>query len=107
MSHNWTEQQTRWTSNESGPSPLPACVRSELEIMLQIVEDTRSETTDNVTMRIATLESLINSEQLGLADSRTLRIYAIDHKKLYGKTIQCAAMTELARRTAQRRLLSN
>ncbi len=80
---------------------------TDLNQMLEIVEDTSSTRNDDVIMRILTLEKLICQNQLDQADSRALKIYAMDKEKLYGRPIQCAAMIELTNRTLKTRFSGN
>ncbi len=71
----------------------------ELDFLLSVIEKTESGDENEVVMRKLSFNELLRRRQLCVADSNTLRVYAIDEGNLYGKDIQCAAMKELAERT--------
>ncbi len=71
----------------------------KLDFLLSVIEKTESDDEDDVVMRKLSFNELLRRGQLCAADSKTLKIYAIDEGNLYGKDIQCEAMKELAKRT--------
>jgi len=74
----------------------------ELDFLLSIVENTKGNDDNDVTMRKLNFNELLRRDQLNEADSNALRVYAINEGKLYGKDIQCEAMKELTTRTAHK-----
>jgi len=74
----------------------------ELDFLLSIVENTKGNDRNDVTMRKLNFNELLRREQLNEIDSNSLRVYAMDEGGLYGKDIQCEAMKELAIRTARK-----
>lgn len=74
----------------------------ELDFLLSIVENTKIDGKNGVMMRKLSFNELVRREQLGAADSNSLKVYAVNEGGLYGKDIQCEAMKELAGRTGLR-----
>ena len=74
----------------------------ELDFLLSIVEDTKGDDENDVTMRKLNFNELLRRDQLNEADSHSLAVYVINEGKLYGKDIQCEAMKELTTRTAHK-----
>ena len=74
----------------------------EQDLLVRIVEQTEGTDQYDVMMRRLSFNELVRREQLGAADSRALKVYAVNRANLYGKDIQCQAMRELAERTGIR-----
>ncbi len=74
----------------------------ELDFLLSIVENTKGDNENDVTMRKLNFNELLRRDQLNEADSHSLAVYAINEGKLYGKDIQCEAMKELTTRTTHK-----
>jgi len=74
----------------------------ELDFLLSIVENTKGDDENDVTMRKLNFNELLRRDQLNEADSHALAAYAINEGKLYGKDTQCEAMKELTARTAHK-----
>jgi hypothetical protein len=74
----------------------------ELDFLLNIVENTESDDSNDVTMRKLNFNELLRREQLDTIDSTALKVYAKNEDKLYGKVIQCEAMKELTKRTVHK-----
>ena len=74
----------------------------ELDFLLSIAENTKIDGKNDVMMRKLSFNELVRREQLGAADSNSLKVYAINEGCLYDKDIQCEAMKELAERTGLR-----
>ena len=74
----------------------------DLDFLLSIVENTRGNDKNDVTMRKLTFDELLRREQLDTIDSNALKVYAINESDLYGKTIQCEAMKVLTERTTRK-----
>ena len=70
----------------------------EVDFLLGVVENTRGDDKNNVTMRELAFSELLRRGQLKAADSNALKVYAINNGSLYEKDIQCEAMKELAER---------
>ncbi|MHC4462846.1 MAG: hypothetical protein ACYS6W_03840 [Planctomycetota bacterium] len=71
----------------------------ELDFLLSIVENTKGDDNNDVTMRKLNFTELLRRDQLNEADSHSLAVYAINEGNLYGKDIQCEAMKQLTTRT--------
>ncbi len=71
----------------------------ELDFLLSIVENIKSNTQNDVTMRKLNFNEVLRRQKLSQVNSRTLTVYAVDRSDLYGKDIQCKAMGQLAERT--------
>jgi hypothetical protein len=72
----------------------------ELDFLLGVIENIDGTDTNDVAMRKLTFNEVLRREQQSEIDSKALAVYAVDTDRLYGKDIQCAAMTELTKRTA-------
>ncbi|MHC4706990.1 MAG: hypothetical protein ACYS8I_07885 [Planctomycetota bacterium] len=71
----------------------------ELPFLVRVVEKTKGNSRNDVTMRKLNFKELLRREQLDRVNSKALKVYAINQSNLYGKAIQCEAMRELAERT--------
>ncbi len=72
------------------------------DLLLSIVENTKGNDKNDVTMRRLTFDELLRREQLDTIDSNALKVYAINEGELYGKVIQCEAMKVLTERTSRK-----
>ena len=73
----------------------------ELDFLLSIVENTRGNDPNDVTMRKLNFNEILRREKQNQIDSNALAVYVVNSGNLYGKDIQCEATKELARRTAK------
>ena len=73
----------------------------ELDFLLSIVENTKGNDQNDVTMRKLNFNEVLRREKLSQVDSNALAVYAVNSGNLYGKDVQCEAIKELARRTAK------
>ncbi len=73
----------------------------EMDFLLGVVENTKGDDKNDVTMRKLVFNELLRREQLDAIDSNALSVYTIDGGKLYGKNIQCEAMKKLTERTTR------
>jgi hypothetical protein len=73
----------------------------EPDFLLSIVENTTGIDPNDVAMRRLTFDELLRRKQQDQIDSKALTVYAVNEGSLYGKTIQCEAIKELTKRTAQ------
>jgi len=73
----------------------------ELDFLLSIVEDTKGNDQNDVTMRKLNFNEVLRRGKQNQIDSNVLAVYAVNAGELYGKQIQCEATKELARRTAK------
>lgn len=73
----------------------------DMDFLLNVVEHTKGDDKNDVTMRKLVFNELLRREQLEAVDSNSLKIYTIDEDNLYGKEIQCAAMKKLTERTTR------
>jgi len=71
----------------------------ELDFLLSIVENTKGNAQNDVTMRKLNFNEVLRREKQDQIDSNALAVYAVNAGNLYGKDIQCEATKELARRT--------
>ena len=71
----------------------------ELDFLLSIVENTKGNDQNDVIMRKLNFNEILRREKQNQIDSNALAVYAINRGNLYGKKIQCGAMSELAERT--------
>jgi len=71
----------------------------ELDFLLSVIENTKGNDRNDVTMRKLSFNELIHREQADTIDSNALKVYAIDKNSLYSKVIQCEAMRALTDRT--------
>jgi hypothetical protein len=74
----------------------------ELDFLLSVVANTTSEDKNNVTMRKLAFNELVRRSELNRVRSGMLKLYAINQGNLYDKNIQCEAIREMSRRTAER-----
>ncbi len=72
----------------------------EVDFLLDVVENTKSDETKDVTMRKLAFEDLMRRNKIHELDSAALKIYALNESDLYGKDIQFEAFKELAERTS-------
>lgn len=72
----------------------------EPDFLLSIVENTNGNDPNDVTMRKLNFYELLRRQQLNTIDSNALKVYAVNERNLYDKTIQCEALKVLAERTA-------
>ena len=73
----------------------------ELDFLLSIVENTKGNDQNDVTMRKLNFNEVLRREKQNQIDSNALAVYVVNAGNLYGKDIQCEATKELARRTAK------
>ncbi len=73
----------------------------ELDFLLSIVENTKGNAQNDVTMRKFNFNEVLRREKQDQIDSNALAMYAVNAGSLYGKDIQCEATKELAKRTAK------
>ena len=73
----------------------------DLDFLLTTVESTDGEDRNDFAMRKITFNELLRMDCVNCIDSMALKHYTINAKNLYTKDIQCAAMSELAKRTRQ------
>ena len=73
----------------------------ELDFLLSIVENTRGNDQNDVTMRKFNFNEVLRRGKQDQIDSNALTVYAVNAGNLYGKDIQCEATKELANRTAK------
>lgn len=71
----------------------------ELDFLLSIVENTKGNAQNDVTIRKLNFNEVLRREKLSQVKSKVLTVYAINRGNLYAKDIQCEAMGELAKRT--------
>jgi hypothetical protein len=73
-----------------------------LDFLLSIVENTNGDDDEkDVAMRKLNFKELLRRGKLNQADSKALKVYAINKGNLYGKDIQCEAIKALAERTVK------
>ena len=73
----------------------------ELSFLLSIIENTKGNDQNDVTMRKLNFNEVLRREKQSQIDSNALAVYTVNAGNVYGKDIQCAATKELARRTAK------
>jgi hypothetical protein len=71
----------------------------ELDFLLSIVENTKGNDQNDVTMWKLNFNEVLRRKKLSQVNSKVLTVYAINRGNLFGKDIQCKAMGELAERT--------
>jgi hypothetical protein len=71
----------------------------ELDFLLGIIESTDGDDKNDVTMRKLCFNEVLRRQQQNEIDSFALKVYSVNDNNLYGKTIQCEAMKDLALRT--------
>ena len=74
----------------------------ELDFLLSVVEHTKGDDKNDVTMRKLVFNELLRREQLDTIDSSAMKVYTIDESNLYGKDIQCEAMKKMTERTLRK-----
>ncbi len=74
----------------------------ELDFLLSVVTNTAGDDKNNITMSKLSFNELVRRAELNRVSSGTLKVYAINQGALYDKNIQCEAIRELSRRTADR-----
>jgi len=74
----------------------------ELDFLLSVVTNTAGRDKNSVTMRKLAFNELVRRAKLNHIRSGILKLYAINKGNLYDKDIQCEAISEMSRRTAQR-----
>jgi len=74
----------------------------ELDFLLSVVEYTKGDDKNDVTMRKLVFNELLRREQLDTIDSSALKAYTTDESNLYGKEIQCEAMKKMTERTLRK-----
>lgn len=74
----------------------------DLEFLLSIIEPTKGNDRNDVSMRKLGFSELLRRELVNEIDSSALKVYAMDENKFYGKDIQCGALKELTIRTARK-----
>jgi hypothetical protein len=74
----------------------------EPDFLLSVVEDTKGDDSNDITMRRLTFYELLRRNQLNTIDSNSLKVYAVNEHRFYDKTIQCEAIKVLAERTKQK-----
>ena len=75
----------------------------ELDFLLGVIEATKGADKNDVAMRKLSFNELLRRQQQNQVASNALTVYAVDESNLYGKDIQCEAMKELTKRTAQQK----
>ena len=70
--------------------------------LLSVVEGTKGDDSNDITMRRLTFYELLRRDQLNTIDSNSLKVYAVNEHRFYDKTIQCEAIKVLAERTQQK-----
>ena len=73
----------------------------ELDFLLSIVENTKGNDPNDVTMRKLNFNEILRRQKQSQIDSNALAVYVVNAGNLYGKDIQCAATQDLARRTVK------
>ncbi len=73
----------------------------EIDFLLSIVENTKGNAQNDVTMRKLNFNEMLRREKQDQIDSNALAVYTVNAGNLYGKDIQCEATKELANRTAK------
>jgi len=73
----------------------------ELDFLLSIVENTKGNDPNDVTMRRLNFNELLRRGKQDQISSSVLAVYTVNAGDLYGKTIQCEATKELTKRTAK------
>ncbi|MHC4545893.1 MAG: hypothetical protein ACYS9C_15140 [Planctomycetota bacterium] len=74
----------------------------DLDFLVKVVENTKGRSKKDVQMRKLIFNELLRRDQLSAVDSKKLRIYTVNKRKLYDKKIQSGAMKALAERTKPR-----
>jgi len=74
----------------------------EMDFLLGVVENTRSDDKNDVMMRKLSFNELLRRAKQNQIDSTALMVYAVNQGNLYGRDIQCEAMKELTKRTTHK-----
>ena len=74
----------------------------EPDFLLSVVENTKGDDSNDITMRRLTFYELLRRNQLNTIDSNSLKVYAVNEHRFYDKTIQCEAIKVLTERTQQK-----
>ena len=74
----------------------------EPDFLLSVVETTKGDDSNDITMRRLTFYELLRRNQLNTIDSNSLKVYAVNEHRFYDKTIQCEAIKVLTERTQQK-----
>jgi len=74
----------------------------ELDFLLSVVANTAGRDKNSVTMRKLAFNELVRRAELNHIRSGILKLYAINKGNLYDKNIQCEAISEMSRRTAEK-----
>jgi hypothetical protein len=90
------------SAEERGANLTSGMELLELDFLLGIVANTRGNDKNNVMMRKLGFNELVRRAELGRVSSSMLKVYAINQSNLYDKNIQCEAIRELSRRTADK-----
>ncbi len=61
----------------------------EPDFLLSVVETTKGDDSNDITMRRLTFYELLRRNQLNTIDSNSLKVYAVNEHRFYDKTIQC------------------
>ncbi|MHC4756302.1 MAG: hypothetical protein ACYTBP_14295 [Planctomycetota bacterium] len=73
----------------------------DMDFLLGVIENTDSDDENDITMRKLSFDEVLRRNNQNEIASAALKVYAVNKGDLYGKTIQCEAMKELTKRTAQ------
>jgi len=74
----------------------------ELDFLLGVIENSDGADKNDISMRKLTFDEVLRRGQQAEIDSKALTVYSVDASRFYGKDIQCAAMSELTRRTSSK-----
>ena len=74
----------------------------ELDFLLGVIESTDGADKNDISMRKLTFNEVLRRGQQAEIDSKALTVYSVDASRFYSKDIQCAAMSELTRRTSSK-----
>ena len=74
----------------------------ETVFLINLVEGVLETDFTDVSIRKLAFNELVRRGLLCKVDGTTLKVYALNRNNLYGKTIQCEALKELAVRTSQK-----
>ena len=72
----------------------------DLDFLLGVVENTAASEPQDIMMRRLAFEELIRTSRVHEVDSQSLKVYAVDTDRHFGKDIQVEAFKELTERTA-------
>lgn len=80
----------------------------ELPFLAGLVSDIEDTGLLDIQIRIIAFNEIVRREKLGRIEGKTLKIYAKNSQNIFGKSIQCRAIGELACRTSnEKHTLSN